>query len=126
MLFLTRSVYVFSDARSGIVKDQIESVKTLLRELISRTKDFENLNAFRLFILQHHTCNNDVDQATKLIKRGKCPSAYRTARPVTRPPGTPPSEFRVGGGFAGGWQERGEKRNASRCVHCTGIYLPTS
>lgn len=53
------------------MKDQIENAKTLLRELISRTKDFENLNAFRLYVLQHHTCNNDVDRATELIKRGK-------------------------------------------------------
>jgi len=51
------------------MSDQIEHVKTILKELVGRTKDFQNLNAFRLFILQHNTY--DVDKATMLIKRGK-------------------------------------------------------
>lgn len=49
--------------------DQIEHVKTILKELVGRTKDFQNLNAFRLFVLKHNTY--DVDKATMLIKRGK-------------------------------------------------------
>lgn len=57
-----------ADSRPGIMSDQIEHVKTILKELVGRTKDFQNLNAFRLFILQHNTY--DVDKATMLIKRG--------------------------------------------------------
>lgn len=53
--------------------DQIEDVKTILKQLISRTKDFQSLNAFRLFVLQHNTY--DVDKAVKLIKRGECHGA---------------------------------------------------
>eukprot|EP00102_Acyrthosiphon_pisum_P008119 XP_003244271.1 PREDICTED: bromodomain-containing protein 4 isoform X1 [Acyrthosiphon pisum] len=49
------------------MSNQIEHVKTILNELVGRTKDFQNLNAFRLFILQHNTY--DVDKATMLIKR---------------------------------------------------------
>lgn len=52
-----------------MMNDQIEDVKTILKELIGRTKDFQSLNAFRLFVLQHNTY--DVDKAAKLIKRGK-------------------------------------------------------
>jgi len=55
------------------MSNQIEHVKTILKELVGRTKDFQNLNAFRLFILQHNTY--DVDKATMLIKRGKWPSS---------------------------------------------------
>lgn len=50
------------------MSNQIEHVKTILKELVGRTKDFQNLNAFRLFVLQHNTY--DVDKATMLIKRG--------------------------------------------------------
>lgn len=47
----------------------VKSMRNMLNELINRTKDFETLDAFRLFVLQHNTY--DVDKATKLIKRGK-------------------------------------------------------
>lgn len=50
-------------------EQNMEHVKTILKELIGRTKDFQNLNAFRLLVLQHNTY--DVDKATKLIKLGK-------------------------------------------------------
>jgi len=53
------------------MSDKIEHVKSILKELVGRTKDFQNLNAFRLFVLQHNTY--DVDKATMLIKRGKWP-----------------------------------------------------
>uniref|UniRef100_A0A2S2NMA3 Protein doublesex n=1 Tax=Schizaphis graminum TaxID=13262 RepID=A0A2S2NMA3_SCHGA len=57
-----------ADSRPKIMSNQIEHVKSILKELVGRTKDFQNLNAFRLFVLQHNTY--DVDKATMLIKRG--------------------------------------------------------
>ncbi|XP_025200579.1 uncharacterized protein LOC112598365 [Melanaphis sacchari] len=57
-----------ADSRPRIMSNKIEHVKTILKELVGRTKDFQNLNAFRLFVLQHNTY--DVDKATMLIKQG--------------------------------------------------------
>jgi hypothetical protein len=60
---------MFSDSGPGITIEQnVEQVKAMLKEMIGRTKDFQNLNAFRLLVLQHNTY--DVDKATKSIKRG--------------------------------------------------------
>lgn len=64
------------------MSDQIEHVKTILKELVGRTKDFQNLNAFRLFILQHNTY--DVDKATMLIKRGKWQAAWGRGKGQSR------------------------------------------
>ncbi|KAL4135138.1 hypothetical protein QTP88_006784 [Uroleucon formosanum] len=60
-------------SRPEITSDEIKHVRNILKELVNRTKDFQNLNAFRLFILQHNTY--DVDKATMLIKQGKWPSS---------------------------------------------------
>lgn len=65
-------INMLSDSRFRT--ENIENRKTILEELISRTEDFQNLNALRLLILQHNTF--DVDKATELIKRGKCPSLF--------------------------------------------------
>ncbi|KAF0758235.1 ataxin-2, partial [Aphis craccivora] len=54
------------------MSDKIEHVKSILKELVGRTKDFQNLNAFRLFVLQHNTY--DVDKAT-IVYTGQ-PTSY--------------------------------------------------
>lgn len=100
---------MFLDARSGIMKDQLENVKTLLKELISRTKDFENLNAFRLFILQHHARNNDLDQAIKLIKQGKYLPTYLPNGLTSNPP-TGARRCPSFGTVVGVWRARTEER----------------
>lgn len=71
---------MFSDSGPGIaIEHNMDQVKAMLKELIGRTKDFQNLNAFRLLALQHNTY--DVDKATKSIKRGE-----RSARRPNAPP----------------------------------------
>lgn len=69
--------FVFLDSRFRT--ENVESRKTVLEELISRTEDFQNLNALRLLILQHNTF--DVDKAAKLIKRGNTTSAVCNNNP---------------------------------------------
>jgi len=60
------------DSRPGTTGDQTvedQSMRTILKELIGRTRDFESLdNAFCLFVLQNNTY--DVEKATMLIKQG--------------------------------------------------------
>ncbi|XP_050438844.1 doublesex- and mab-3-related transcription factor A2-like [Adelges cooleyi] len=67
---ISHYVDIDADSRPDMaMSDPIEDIGSVLKELINRTKEFQNLDAFRLFILQHNTF--DVDKATKLIKRGE-------------------------------------------------------
>lgn len=73
-ILINCNISFFADRKSVTAGDRndmldVKSVRNMLDELIDRTKDFESLDAFRLFVLRHNTY--DVDKATKLIKRGK-------------------------------------------------------